>query len=100
GSFPPRTFTSRSPGKGGSHPMTLRRLTAATAVALFLTLPPVPFAQSKAPDDKSKPKVDRSEIYQQLNLFGDILERVRNDYVEPPNEKDLIENAINGMLSS
>ncbi|MBV9833634.1 MAG: S41 family peptidase [Alphaproteobacteria bacterium] len=80
--------------------MTLRRLTAATAVALFLTLPAVAFAQSKAPDDKSKPKVDRSEIYQQLNLFGDILERVRNDYVEPPNEKDLIENAINGMLSS
>jgi len=81
--------------------MTLRRLTAATAVALFLTLPAtVAFAQTKAPDDKAKPKVDRSEIYQQLNLFGDILERVRNDYVEPPNEKDLIENAINGMLSS
>ncbi len=79
--------------------MTLRRLTAATAVALFLTLPAA-FAQTKAPDDKGKPKADRSEIYQQLNLFGDVLERVRNDYVEPPNEKDLIENAINGMLSS
>jgi carboxyl-terminal processing protease len=79
--------------------MTVRRLTAATAVALFLTLP-VAFAQTKAPDDKSKPRADRSETYQQLNLFGDILERVRNDYVEPPNEKDLIENAINGMLSS
>jgi carboxyl-terminal processing protease len=80
--------------------MTLRRLTAATAVALFLTVPAIAFAQSKAPDDKSKPKVDRSEIYQQLNLFGDVLERVRNDYVEPPNEKDLMEAAINGMLAS
>jgi carboxyl-terminal processing protease len=79
--------------------MTLRRLTAATAVALFLTVP-LAFAQTKGPDDKGKPKADRSEIYQQLNLFGDVLERVRNDYVEPPNEKDLIENAINGMLSS
>ncbi|MGE0421926.1 MAG: S41 family peptidase [Reyranellaceae bacterium] len=80
--------------------MKLRRLTVATAVALFLTVPAVAFAQSKAPDDKSKPKVDRSEIYQQLNLFGDVLERVRNDYVEPPNEKDLMEAAINGMLTS
>jgi carboxyl-terminal processing protease len=81
--------------------MTLRRLTTATAVALFLTIPAtIAFAQGKAPDDKAKPRQDRSEIYQQLNLFGDVLERVRNDYVEPPNEKDLIENAINGMLSS
>jgi carboxyl-terminal processing protease len=81
--------------------MTLRRLTAATAVALFLTLPAtVGFAQQKAPDEKGKPRTDRSETYQQLNLFGDILERVRNDYVEPPNEKDLIEAAINGMLTS
>ncbi|MGE5537679.1 MAG: S41 family peptidase [Gemmatimonas sp.] len=41
-----------------------------------------------------------SETYRQLNLFGDVFERVRADYVEKVDDKDLIENAINGMLSS
>jgi len=41
-----------------------------------------------------------SETYRQLNLFGDVFERVRADYVEPVDDKELIENAINGMLSS
>ncbi len=30
---------------------------------------------------------DKSELYQQLNLFGDVLERIRRDYVEPVEEK-------------
>lgn len=42
---------------------------------------------------------DRS-TYQQLDLFGDIFERIRASYVEEVNEADLIESAINGMLSS
>ena len=41
-----------------------------------------------------------SNIYRHLDLFGDILERVRNDYVEKPDDKKLIESAINGMLTS
>ena len=41
-----------------------------------------------------------SEIYKQLDLFGDVLERVRCDYVEKPDDAMLIESAINGMLSS
>lgn len=41
-----------------------------------------------------------SEIYKQLDLFGDVLERVRNDYVEKPDDAKLIETAINGMLSA
>jgi carboxyl-terminal processing protease len=40
-----------------------------------------------------------SEIYQQLDLFGEVLERVRADYVEKPEDKELIESAINGMLT-
>jgi carboxyl-terminal processing protease len=40
-----------------------------------------------------------SEIYRQLDLFGDVLERVRNDYVEKPEDSQLIESAINGMLA-
>ncbi len=41
-----------------------------------------------------------NEIYRQLDLFGDVLERVRNDYVEKPDDSKLIEAAINGMLAS
>ncbi|MEM7620965.1 MAG: S41 family peptidase [Pseudomonadota bacterium] len=41
-----------------------------------------------------------SSIYQDLNLFGDVLERVRSDYVEKPEDRKLIESAINGMLNS
>lgn len=41
-----------------------------------------------------------SEIYRQLDLFGDVLERVRADYVEKPDDIKLIESAINGMLSA
>jgi carboxyl-terminal processing protease len=41
-----------------------------------------------------------AEIYRQLDLFGDVLERVRNDYVDKPDDAQLIDNAINGMLAS
>ena len=41
-----------------------------------------------------------SDIYRQLDLFGDVLERVRSDYVEKPDDEKLIETAINGMLTS
>ncbi|MGQ0527538.1 MAG: S41 family peptidase [Alphaproteobacteria bacterium] len=41
-----------------------------------------------------------SETYRQLNLFGDVFERVRSQYVEPVEDKKLIENALNGMLAS
>ncbi len=40
------------------------------------------------------------ETYRQLNLFGDVFERVRTDYVERPDDARLVESAINGMLSS
>ena len=42
----------------------------------------------------------RQETYRLLNLFGDVFERVRAEYVEPVNDRDLIEAAINGMLTS
>ncbi len=41
-----------------------------------------------------------AETYRQLNLFGDVFEKIRNDYVEKPDEKKLVEAAINGMLTS
>jgi carboxyl-terminal processing protease len=41
----------------------------------------------------------RAETYRLLNLFGDVFERVRAEYVEPVNDRDVIENAIQGMLA-
>jgi carboxyl-terminal processing protease len=41
-----------------------------------------------------------ADTYKQLNLFGDVFDRVRSDYVEQPNDEKLIEAAINGMLTS
>jgi carboxyl-terminal processing protease len=43
---------------------------------------------------------DSSESYRQLNLFGDVFERVRADYVREVTDQELIEAAINGMLTS
>ncbi|HST75863.1 MAG TPA: S41 family peptidase [Acetobacteraceae bacterium] len=41
----------------------------------------------------------RTDTYRLLTLFGDVFERVRAEYVEPTNDRDLVENAINGMLT-
>lgn len=41
-----------------------------------------------------------SDTYRQLNLFGDVFERIRSDYVEKPEDAALIEAAVNGMLTS
>src|ERR1700721_3960707 len=40
------------------------------------------------------------DVYSQLNLFGDVFERVRTDYVEKPDDSQLVEGAINGMITS
>jgi carboxyl-terminal processing protease len=42
----------------------------------------------------------QASVYEQLDLFGDIFERIRAQYVEEVDEGDLIEAAINGMLTS
>ncbi|ARE82345.1 Carboxy-terminal-processing protease [Roseovarius sp. EC-HK134] len=41
-----------------------------------------------------------NNVYEQLDLFGDIFERIRAQYVEEVETKELIEAAINGMLTS
>ena len=43
---------------------------------------------------------DKAETFRQLELFGDVLARVQTEYVVEPEESELIENAINGMLTS
>ena len=43
---------------------------------------------------------ERKEVYEQLNLFGEVFDRIRSTYVEELESKDLIRAAIDGMLSS
>jgi carboxyl-terminal processing protease len=43
---------------------------------------------------------NRQETYKQLNLFGDVFQRVQEQYVEEVTDKKLIESAISGMLQS
>jgi len=52
-----------------------------------------PIAHARAQDS------NRAETYRLLTLFGDVFERIRAEYVEPVNDRELIENAINGMLT-
>lgn len=52
----------------------------------------------------TKPEANKesrySETYKQLNLFGDVFERIRAQYVDEIEDEELIENALNGMLTS
>ena len=59
------------------------------ATGLFLAAPFTTRAQS-----------NNDETYLQLTLFGDVFQRVRSDYVEQVSDQELIEAAINGMLTS
>ncbi|HTE82505.1 MAG TPA: S41 family peptidase [Reyranella sp.] len=79
--------------------MTRFRIVSTAALLAFLAAPGVHPALAQDKTD-AKPANDKSELYQQLNLFGDVLERIRRDYVEPADEKALMENAINGMLAA
>jgi carboxyl-terminal processing protease len=59
-------------------------------LGLLIALPASSYAQA----------TNSSETYRQLNLFGDVFERVRAKYVDQIDDKQLIESAINGMLTS
>lgn len=48
----------------------------------------------------SEAKPSESSTYELLNLFGEVFDRVRSDYVEPVSDDKLIESALNGMLTS
>src|ERR1700742_2577961 len=49
---------------------------------------------------RAKAAAGASDTYAQLNLLGSVFERIRSDYVEKPDDSNLVEGAINGMVSS
>src|ERR1700716_1145557 len=76
------------------HTTSVILLSAATgaALTLFVTQPRAVLMGSSA-------RAATSDTYRQLNLFGDVFERVRSDYVEKPDDSKLVESAISGMLT-
>ncbi|MEM6490715.1 MAG: S41 family peptidase [Pseudomonadota bacterium] len=72
--------------------MTFRPLFIAAAAAL-IAAPIGAFVGAQA-------RAQSSETYQYLDLFGEVLELVKANYVEDVDDKELIEAAINGMLTS
>src|SRR6201746_503653 len=69
-------------------------LSAAAGAALTLAI-----TQPRAVLMGSSARAATSDTYRQLNLFGDVFERVRSDYVEKPDDSKLVESAISGMLT-
>ena len=65
--------------------------------ALLIVLGPAGAAQNAPPQ---APAGASADTYKALNLFAEVFERVRQDYVEPVGDDQLIENAIGGMLTS
>ena len=65
---------------------------AGIAMTLLATQPRTMFSITRA-------KAMAADTYRDLNLFGDVFERVRADYVEVPDDSKLVESAISGMLA-
>ena len=72
--------------------LVLLSVAAGAAATLLLTQPRSALVGSTA-------RAASSDTYRQLNLFGDVFERVRSDYVEKPDDSKLVETAISGMLT-
>src|SRR5947207_1880257 len=71
----------------------MKRLGLIAAVAgLLVLLPPQ--------HDLAAASANNPETYKQLNLFGDVFELVRSDYVDNVGDESLVEGAINGMLTA
>ena len=77
----------------------IRILKIILTVSVLCALP-LGYAQAEEERTAGTPAPDNSETYRQLDLFGDVFERVRSQYVEDKEDKELIENAINGMLTA
>ncbi len=65
------------------------------AIGAFTFRPDLVSAQSVTAEKTS----GDTNTYEQLNLFGEVFERIRSSYVEPVKDDALVESAINGMLS-
>ena len=80
----------------------LKLLAGVAAIAFSLSFTGG-ISPAAAADAKAIPKTTGKfgdDTYKYLELFGDVFERVRKDYVEEVSDQELLENAINGMLTA
>lgn len=82
-------------------------LTLFLGMALVTTMPLMNKAYAQAAEEAAateagdeKTEKDPQDVYRQLSLFGDVFERVRLQYVEELSDEEIVENAVQGMLSS
>lgn len=78
----------------------MRSLLTGTAVGGVLGALAVGFAAMAWPQDSRAPSDPRVATYQQIELFAEIFARAQRDYVVPIDEREAMEAAINGMLTS
>ncbi|MDR3516959.1 MAG: S41 family peptidase [Azospirillaceae bacterium] len=79
---------------------TLRAFTPALYLLLALPVLMPTFAAAQTAPTAAGQKSDNTATYDQLNLFGTVFEQIRDHYVDPINDEQIIESAINGMLSA
>ena len=82
----------------------LLNLAAVSVLALFIATPSIAQDEQRTVGQDKKAEAakdpDANDTYKQLTLFGEVFERVRANYVDPVTDKELIEHALNGMLSN
>lgn len=74
----------------------IRRLTHCAGLAMLISFMAV---TTPACAQQTSAEQERQNTYKMLNLFGDVFDRIRRDYVEEVSDEDLIKAAINGMLT-
>ncbi len=87
-----------TPRKNGVFNMRLKISNVVTALALGTAVALAPSVPALAVDATSSKF--SGDTYKYLELFGDVFERVRKDYVEEVSDQELLESAINGMLTA
>jgi carboxyl-terminal processing protease len=78
-------------------PLVLLGMVSGAALTLLIAQPRLLLVDSSAMAQSAKQGA--ADTYRQLQLFGDVFERVRTDYVDKPDDGKLVEGAINGMLN-
>ena len=78
----------------------MRKLSGLILSAALLAPSGVVLAQQPQPQEQQQPQQsDKDAVYEQLNLFDEAFERIRQDAVDPVADKKLVDAAIGGMLS-
>ncbi len=77
----------------------MRKLLTLLTLLTFTVSTPA-FAEEKAEEEEKAGRLSTEETIELLELFGDVFDKVRDEYVEEPSDKELIESAINGMLTN